>query len=462
MKTAYKQILFLYFRNSSFLLLFGVFLVTAFLSKVFYRLGYGYYAEEVFTLLFVVSLWLAFHLGILIKRQFSTYRASLLPRYRAPHINFMFAVYLVFIFVAYLWEFGLRPTIEISAQGLWGVYLTCLLTAMLITYLGYLSIGRLLMYAYVILLIFSHEAFNVISILNNTGYLVYVIAAACMVFVLFFRNRLLNLKDDHFEYGHIFSWPPHSFIIGQLKANERIADIFSPLARLLQIKKRITDVPKYPRTGNIFSRAYHWDYTEHTDFKVIWVLILLLAPLFLLFASKQPAWHSFSEDVYSNFLLLAISPVLIAMGTNYKRIACWGYDLLKPVNKQEYMKEQAIILFANLFLYWLLFTVCFAILPNIIFHPELFSIKKFWGYLALTANVSFIVLCWVALLSCVLSPVRVIANGLVLSLIVMFYFYFVPKFSFEQMLYHNLICFVGTMFLLSKAYQSWCEKEFLE
>ena len=466
MKERYKQILFLYLNNTAFVFLLGIFLVTALLSKVFYHRGYAYYAEEIFTFFFIVSLWLAFHLGLLIKRQFSTHRASLLPRYRAPHINFVFVWYFLFIFLAYLWQSGLkislRPALEISTQGMWGIYLTCLLIALFITYVGYLSVGRILIYSYVMVLIISNQAFDVISILSNTPDLAYAIAAACVIFALFLRNRLMHLNEDSFEYGHIFSWPPRKFIIGQLKASQPIENFLSPFTKAMPIKKKIVEVPKYPRTNNIFTRAYHWDYIEHTDFKIIWILLLLLAPIFLLFISKQPALQNFSKDVYSNFLLLAMSPVLVTMGANYKRIAYWGYDLLKPVNKEEYIKEQAIILLANLFLYWFLFAVCFAILPNIIFQPELFVTKKFWGYLALTASVSFIVLCWLALLCCIRNPVLVITHGSMLSLIVMFYFYFVPGLSFEQISFHNFICLVVSFVLLNKAYRAWCEKEFLE
>lgn len=463
MKNPYQQILWLYVRNQGFVFSLGIFLLTAFLSKTFQQIGNGYYAEEFFTLLFVSSLWLVFHLGILLKRQFSSHRASLLPKYRAAHILVAFASYFLFMLVVYLWMFWPTPASRFFETGLGGIYWTCALLTLLIIYLGYLSIGRILLYAYMVVLIFAGYSFDILSVFNRNAYsFQQFFPVGLGLFLFLFARRLFFIKEESVEYGYIFSWPPRSFIIGQLKASERISHMINPLANLLRTKKQITEIPPYPRTRNIFSRAYHWNYTEYTDFKVIWVLILLLASLFLFIVSKQPGLQSFNKDVYSNFLLLTMSPVLVAMGTNYKRIAYAAYDFLKPVNKQEYMKEQAIILCTKLFLYWLLLTVSFAILPNIIFHPELFSTRKFWAYLALTANVSFIVLCWAALLSCVLNPIRVIANGFILSLIVMFYFYSVPRFSFAQMLFHNVICMAGAVFLLSKAYQLWCEKEFLE
>ncbi len=460
MKNTYKQILSLYLYNRSFLILLGIFLVSALLSKLLYHLGYLYYAQEVFTMLFVVSLWGAFHLGMMIKRQFANHRASLLPNYRVLHIKVLGILYLVLIFIGYLWEFGLRPVIEVSPNGLWGIYFTCLLIALLITYLGYLSIGRILIYAYMILLVFSNQAMNFIGVLNSSSYLVYVKAVAWIFFVGFLINRLSHLKEDDFEYNHLFSWPPKSLIVNQMQASQSVTNFLRPLSNIFKIKKKVVIIPKYHQETNILARAYHWDYTEHTDLKVIWILMLLAAPLFLMLMNKQPALESFSKNVYSNFLLLSMSPVLITIGANYRRIAYWGYDVLKPVGKKQYMKQQGIVLLTSLFLYWALIAVFFAILPNIIAQPDLFMAKKFWAYLFLTLIFAFSVLSWLALLSCVKSSTSVIMQGVVLSVVVLWCFYFVSGFSLGQILLSNLISLIGSIVLCRKAYEVWCENEF--
>ena len=462
MKNAYQQIGMLYLRNRVFLILAVTFWIMALTSKVLIHSGYGYFGEEIFTLLFVVAVWLSFHLGLLLKRQFSTHRSSLLPGYRKPHFYVVAFIYALFVMTACLWKFGLRPLFPVTPSGLWGIYMTCLLMAVFITYVGYLSMGRVLMYAYAVILLLSTQSFNILSFLNEAEYLPYVLGLLCLLFVLFFRKRLGILKEDCFEYGHIFSWPPRYFIKDQMEAGKRLEDIFTAWKKPGFARQKIITIPQYARTNNIFLRAYHWDRTEHTDFKAIWILILLLTPLFLWLTTKQQLGEDFSWDVYSNFLLLAVGPVLVTMGGNFKRIANWGYDLIKPVRKQRYMQEQAIVLLTNLFLYWLLFSICIAILPSIIFQPGVFMNPKFWAYLGLTGTVSFLVFCWLAFLSCVVDPTRVILNGIVLSVIVIFYFYTVPVLSFNVILSQALICTALWIMLLIQAYRAWCEKEFLD
>ncbi len=456
----YQNILFLYLLNPGFVLLFAIFAVSAFFSKLFYHAGFFVYAEESFTFLFVVSLWLAFYLGILIKRQFATPRASLLPHYRRRHIYFIGVWYLIFMSIAYLWEFGIYPVMKISTMGLWGIYFICLLSAMLITYLGYLSIGRILIYSYVFLLVFSNYSAEAIVALNNSSVGTYVMIVACLSFGLFIGNRLRRLKENHFEYDYLLAWPPRHLILGQMKASQCLANFFNPFTRLFPVRTRSVLIAKYPRENHLWLRAFHWDYTEQTDFKVIWIVMLLIMPLFLL-VGKQFVFQSFSQ-VYSNFLLFSLTPALLTIGANYKRIAYWGYDLLKPVTRENYIREQGLVLAVNLILYWTLFAICFAILPNIVFYPELFAAKKFWAYLFLTLNFSFVVLSWLAWLSCMIDAAPVIGHGIVLSLLTLFFFYCGGRFSFAQIMFSIVVCLMVSAVLSEHAYRIWCDKEFLE
>lgn len=56
---------------------------------------------------------------------------------------------------------------------------------------------------------------------------------------------------------------------------------------------------------------------------------------------------------------LAVTPVAAVIGSHYKRLAYWGYDLLKPVKKNKYIKERGIMLLKHLFLYWIVFLSLF-------------------------------------------------------------------------------------------------------
>ncbi|MFC1704282.1 hypothetical protein ACFL1E_05850 [Candidatus Omnitrophota bacterium] len=461
MRNSYKQIFYVYFRNPSFILLSLIFLLTAGGSKLLYMLGLSFFAEEISTILFVVTLWLTFHMGLLIKRQFANHRASLLPGYRKPHLYCAMVLYIIFILIAFLWDYGLKPVIPIGPQGMQGAYASCLLIALCITYVGYLSIGRTLLYAYFVLLILATQLMNIISLLESAHYLKYLIVSLSFLFILMFRKRLLQLKEEDFEYGYLFSWPPHRNIYNQLKANEFGAGIFNSVKKILHVKDKNISIPKYSKERNIFVRAYHWDYTEHADIKIVIVTIILMVPIFFMFIKTQPSVEGFFRNAYSNFLLLAITPVVAAIGSHYKRLAYWGYDLLKPVKKNEYIKERGLILLAHLFLYWIVFCVCFAVVPSIIYQPEVFALQKFWGFIISTGIFSFMVFNWLSFLSCKSSLRVVIFNGIILSSIVLFQFYLAPKFSFGTIISISIVCLSLGFIFLKKAYYLWCQKEFI-
>ena len=457
----YKQTFLLYFRNPSFALLAGIFLLSAIISKTLYMVNQSFFAEEISIVLFVVTFWLTFHFGILIKKQFANHRALLVPKYRSPHLNCVFILYILFIIIGCLWEYGLKPRIEIGPEGLYGGYISCLLIALCVTYLGYLSIGKILIYAYGILLMASYQALNLIALFETQPLLKYAIAIVCILFVMIFRKRLLNLKEDHFEYGYLFSWPPKHYISSQLRANQYIDNFFSPIKRLFRIKDKILSIPKYPRQKNILERAYHWDYIEHKDIKVIWLIFLLITPIYLLFSKNHPAVEGFFKNVYSNFFLLSVTPVLVTIGEHYKKMAYWGYDLLKPISKVQYIKERGVLLFISLFLYWSLFSICFAFLPSIIYKPDVFVLKKFWGFMLLTWSFSFMLLSWIIWLSSKSNTRVFILNGIILGSITLFQFYLAPKSTIGMIVIANTIYLLMGATLLKFGFQAWSKKEFI-
>jgi len=309
-------------------------------------------------------------------------------------------------------------------------------------------------------MIMAIQSMNSLSVLEGSPHLKYLIAALSGLLVFVFGKRLLQLKPEHFEYGYLFTWPPKNNFSSQLKAAEFLTGLGQSINASFGSKRNPQVILKYPQDKNIFVRAFHWDHAEPTDIKIIGLLIILLMPALLLYVKNQPEINGFFRNVYSNFLLLTLTPVLMTIGEHYKKIAFWGYDLLKPVTKVEYLKEQGIVILNKLLTYWFLLCICLAVFPSIIFQPDIFAEKRFWAYLALTADFSLLVLSWLALLACVLNSTVVIINGIILSSIALFYFYLVPRFSFEQLILNNLICFICAVALLFKAYQAWGEKEF--
>lgn len=454
------QILSLYFKNQIFILVSGIFLLSATVSKILYSAGQGWLAEDVTTILFVTTLWLTFHLGVILKRQFANPRASLLPGYRKPHAYCAAFIYTLFILVLMLWDHGLVPLVEVTPHGLQGLYILCALVAILITAMGYLSIGRAFIYGYAGMLILSIQSLAIISTFNTSPYLKYVIAALGLTILIAFRNRLLKLKEENFEYGYLLSWPPNDHIINRFEINPFASGQFRSIKKFFHIEERLSSMTAYPRGKNILIRSQHWNQTESLDIKWACLLLLVVSPVYVLLMKSQPAIEVFFRSAYSNFLLLAITPVLMTFGSQYRKMGYWGYDLLKPVKKEQYVKEQGIILLTHLLFYWLVFNLCFALLPSLILQPEVFNEKTYWGFIILTGTFSFMVLAWLVLLSGSSQSWTIVIHGILLSHIMMFLFYFASRLNFEAIMGLNALCVAVGIIMLNKARFAWCQKEF--
>src|SRR3989339_1442605 len=223
----YAQILLLSIRNPAFLMLSLGFIASSVISKGFIKMRLGFYANEMFTVQFVFSLWLCFMLGLVLKRQFANHRASILPGYRAPHLVVAFLVFVFFVIVVWIWEIGTKVNFEISSAALFGVHTTCLFMAVFIVYLGFLSIGAVLVFAYLICLLISGESFAFVEQLSNTTHFnIYIVAAIISLFV-FMIIRLMKIKEDSFEYPFLLSWTEKSVLKNQLRASNLVYSFFN-------------------------------------------------------------------------------------------------------------------------------------------------------------------------------------------------------------------------------------------
>lgn len=455
MRNVYQNIFLLYFRNVGFRLLAVILLMSAIISKALFMIGQPFYAEDFTTVLFVMTLWLALYFGLMIKRQFATHRASLLPGYRTPHIYAMGAMFAFFVIAAIAWQQGFRLLIEISPDGLQGVYITCFFSAILIAYLGYLSIGRIFIYVYVLVLLGALNVSNIIAAFENWFFLKYLIVILGSAFTVLFVQRLRHLKENHFEYHYLISWQPKQYFANQMKASEWK----NPLASLFRIPSGTMTMPLYPREKNAFSRSGHWDYMEKSGVKIVMILFLLAAPLYLLAMKNYPQFAVYFKNIYSNFLLLSMTPILITMGTYYKKMAYWEFDLMRPVSKQQYLWERGVVYLLNFCMYWFVLIVCFAVFPAIINRPEMLTSGKFFGFLLLTGTFALLVMAWLTWLSCSSNAKEVIFHAFVIGSVILLQYYCAPGLTSRTLVYVNGICLCGGIMFLRKAYLAWCQKE---
>jgi len=459
MKQTLPQIFQLYFRNPSFRILSIIFFLSALISKWLYLAHQTWWAEDVTTVLFIVTLWLTFYMGLIVKRQLANHRASLLPGYRRQHMMCFFVLYLIYVLVIMLWRDGLRPMIEITEHAQQGILAACLLAALGVTWIGYLSMGRIFIYFYAGILIMAKQTLYLLDIFEQAVYLKYILSAGSLLLVVGLAVRLTRLKEDHFEYGYLLAWPPRKYIVDQVKASQSISNIFDPWLKIFRVK-RAPAIPPYPRDANLFVRSRHWDYVDRMSIVSILFWMTVAAPLYMLFI-QRPEMEKFFRNVYTNFLLLTMTPVLVALGSQYKRITYWGYDLLKPVKKESYVKERGVVVLRTLFSYWIVFIVCLVLIPNYVFKPEVLHTLKFWAFFLLTGTFSFLTLTWIAYLGCESDSKRVVIHGIILASLVLIYFSLMPAFSILEMVMSNVVCLTGGVILTKLAYRGWCEQEFV-
>ncbi|MBU0469255.1 MAG: hypothetical protein KKD07_06765 [Candidatus Omnitrophica bacterium] len=454
----YVQILLVSIRNPAFLMLLLGFIASSIISKLFIKMRLGFYANEMFTVQFVFSLWLCFMLGLVLKRQFANHRASILPGYRAPHLVVAFLVFVFLVMVVWMWEIGTKVNFEISSAALFGVHTTCLFMAVFIVYLGFLSIGAVLVFAYLICLLISGESFAFVEQLSNTTHYNIYIVTAIISLLVFMVIRLMKIKEDSFEYPFLLSWTEKALLKNQIKASNLVYSIFNPFKHIFKSKRALDVYSKYPRAKSTLMRSIHWDIAEYRDLKSAWILIAIGTPVFVYFLNAFQFANEFFANAYSNFLLLSIAPVLIALGANYKKMMYWEYDSLKPIDKKTFILEKGYSFFRDLVLFWMLFVVYFAVISSLVLNAEILTTVKFWSYLFFTGTYGYLIMAWISYMSSCSKAKTVIFNGMCLCLLTMILME-LSAFDAVTIIVCAIASFVAGIIMLNITYARYCDKE---
>jgi len=468
-KNELKQILLMYLRNPIFRILFGFKIISAIIMRLFLTVGVKFLpawlfysiGDDLVTMIMLISLWVPFVIGVILKRQFASPRASLIPGFRQLHLIVAFLVYSLFLLIGYFASAGFHPYMSCPADILWGIYLGFWFLTALIIALAYLSIQAILFFSYIVtLLILSNSSSEIMQWMGNSmvnG--VFFFGGAIILGLLTFR--LLHVKDECFEYPYLISWPQKDLIENQLRARQVPTSVLSWLKRSLGVKEPDRKVvPYYGRRG-ILHRAYHWDFYEVLELKNIGLFLLLIVPLYVIYLQAHVGEINYFSRATSNFLLLSIAPVLVAISTNYNKVPYWGYDLLKPVSRTDFVKEHGLILLCNLFIYWVILCLFFAVLPKTVHAPEHLLIPRFWAYLLVTGSYSFLVMAWMALMSRIQKPFLIVLHGIFLCSITSLQYMSSPFVTTAwEWLFTGFIYSVIALILLRAAYRRWCETEF--
>ena len=423
--------------------------------------------DELLSGVFIVGLWIMFTFGLLIKRQFANDRASLLPNYRIPHVITAVGILVVMIGLTIclsksamtLSQFFLIEVLNASVS-LWAIYLVILSMALIMLYLGYLSMGYLVVVGYIFLAVLAQNIMPIFKILTESTLTLYSANIILVTMIILFIHRLLTLKNEHAEYAFILTWPPKKTIRNQLIFENNIHLIKTRCLKMIGLTQREHTIPPYYHHQGIWARANHWRYCDPSNIYSLLIFAIVGLPIYYIFLKSSLAEFLMITKIEYNFLLLAGSPVLLTVITNYKNMIFWGADLLKPVSRTKFLKEQGTKLFSDLIVYWVIIAVYFAILPDWTHGAQQLGENHFWAFLFLTFTFSLLSLSWLGILSALNNERAVLGNGLVLSLLFMFEFLGAGRTSTGWIMINAFLCLILGALFLKLAYQKWIDKEF--
>ncbi len=455
MRSPFLKIVQLYWQNMGFRLLFLALVASAAVSKIAYHVGFLVYAEEFFNLMFVVMLWLAFHLGIVIKRQFAQYQSSVFPRYRLYHLAGMACVYLTVIGLLVLWGQGMVLDLPwLPHQSMAGVWGSCLLASLIVIGVGYFSTGRVVLYGYCLLLVLSAFGAQITDIYRELPFLVSVPFVVWIAGLGIFVWRLSKLNEESFEYHYLLSWPPRAGSGWQSRSSRSQQECSKKNAGSAGERK-------YFRRTNFLSRIRHWKTADGEGPKLIWSMAWAVLAIYVL-AFFEISWMSdWLKNVYGNFLIFVVTPLVLVTVSYYRRLIFWGYDVVRPVGRSRYMKDHIVSVCLDALWYWALTVLVLGVVPSLVFYADALVWPQFLGFFILSGSLLFLTLAVVVFMVASESAVSFIVNAGLLSGIVAVLFGVSAEMTVESYILCCWACLASGLIFIKRGYHAWCEKEYV-
>ncbi len=424
-------------------------------------------SEELLSFVFILGLWLMFSFGLLIKKQFANDRASLLPGYRGPHINVVLGILILMISSTIL----LSKSAMILAQffflqvlhvpvSLWAIYLIIISMGLTMLYLGYLSMNYVIVIGYLALAILAQNIISVLGIVTANPISYYSLFFLFALGIILFVHRLLHLKNEHFEYPFLLSWPPQKIMRNQAALEHKVHLFKTHCLELLHLYPREKKIPAFYQHQTLWARAHNWGSVGQPNIFALLLIALLGLPLYYNFLKSPTSEFIVGAQAETNFLLLSTTAVLLTIITNYKNMLFWSYDLIKPVGRHDFFKQHSVKFVSHLIIYWLIIVLYFAFLPDWARGTEQLKTPHFWSFLFLTLSFSTLCLSWLATLSAMTNERAVVGNGFVLCLIIMAEFFLAGRTSSGWILLNAVLCLILSTLFFKLAFDKWMNKEF--
>lgn len=423
--------------------------------------------EELLTLVFILGLWLMFSFGVLIKRQFANDRASLMPGYRLPHILsalailFVMGILLIFLSRGAMNLSKLFCLHALGAQiNFASIYLVVFFMGLLTLYLGYLSIGYFVVAGYIFLAFIGQNMVTILQIFSSNSLTFKIAVIAIVALFLLFIRRLLTLKNESFEYPFLLTWPPQKTLRNQAVIEEKAYRFKTRCLKIFRIPTRKVTIRAYYEQSQLWARAYNWGSIGQPRIFSLLLLSLLGLPAYWVFLKSPAAEFITNTRAENNFLLLAGAAVLLTVISNYKNMIFWSCDLIKPVRRSDFFKEQGIKFYCDLFVFWLVICFYFALVPDWANGKEQIREPHFWAFLFLTFCFSIFCLAWLAVLSAVRNERAVARGGFILCVLIIAEFFLGSKNPTGWMIINALLCLALTGLFLKLAFEKWMDVEF--
>ena len=472
MKKAYRQIILLYLHYRTLMILTACLCLGAVGSSFLLRFGLAHFSrpfliearEDVGMFLWIFGIWFLMLLGVFLKRQFATHRAHLLPRYRGPHIHIALLVFLIFLGATAAWFASLPAAVVATPLDvLLQIVLQGVLFFLFAMYLGYLSVEVVLLLVFLGISLgsaISWDAFGLLGVgTGGSALQPFILASLIVISLVLFGARLIKLREEHFEYPYLLTWPPKELAKNQARVYSFFLGLDAFLERVFGGRSRERRYPAYPKERGILCRSRHWDCFEQGALRSLQGLLLVATPLYLLYLKANPQIYAFFTGVHSNFFLLVAAPIMTALCFSYKKMGYWQRDMMKPVRRKNILKERGVALLTALASFWALFAFYFAVLPNIIIDPALLGTPMFWAHLLLTGSYAFAAFSWIIFMSCLSVGKVIVLNFIALAGLSLGQTYGVGVFPLEVLIALSIFSLAAGAVFCKTALGRWYQKE---
>lgn len=344
----------------------------------------------------MLGLWMTFLIGIILKRQLASYRASLLPGYRWAHALVFAFILGALVMTGLVWSSYLALLFHVGFDDHLAVVAAAIFVSVISIVLGYLSVAWLVFFSFIIFCLFSDPVYMAVGgAFGFTPSNMLTIVIAVIVLAVFFK-RFWDVMEESWEYPYLFSWSEKFNSAGRNANWAAAARALVVLRKIFGFKKDILVKSSYSQARGLFAKAMHWECLKWENYKLGLVLLAILTPLYVLYIHLVPGHFAVFLKGHLKYFLLGVYPVVVSVGLNQKSVLHWGYELTRPVGREEFIRQKGTGMLLEISLFWLLALVFVLIIPYAVVDAAQLLTVRFWAQMMLTLTFALTVFGWIA------------------------------------------------------------------